>query len=859
MNKSSSSSLKKELAALPIARIETMDQSYTLPLREYLFTNGCQVFVNSGPTENVTYFFVVGDSNFVKKTLAFRHELGKKQLIVCWDPDDHESIQQFLGDHTKIVYVDPVALTDVMITEIFTFLFTTKGKELDMQTVQPKKFSRYSDRDETLQPYFQPIENEKEKEEEPLIPSLSKEYEDVQKHRIARVITDMFGKKDEPTDSPKTSDDVGKQKRRNARRVRLWLSHLLVVFLLTCLLLTAPFLLYIGSTLIRGWYLTRAATNFKEGKGNRVTESIQNEKRWSGYTHFVMPFVHTSLRLPLGDQTVQALERVDRLIDVVADAELELLSINDAVISMGSSLLVDQKDKQPLPPVVAVDTIRKNMPAIRNNLDIAASYLTTLKNQQSFPFSLPYVQTQLEKASNKITKLRQVAEVGERVAQLYPFIGGFRDTQNVVVVLQNSSELRPTGGFIGSLAHLSISEGVLSDLRIEDVYNLDGQLKGHIDPPGAVKDLLSQEHWYLRDSNWNPDFAESAKNIKFFYTKETGEQIDSVVGVTSSFIVRILRVIGPVDIPFYNDRITADNFYLKSIYYTQANFFPGSSQKKDFLGTLMEALLAKLQKNPQSGIAIMEIIHDSLAARDIQWYSTDPSGQQAIEQFGWGGKVPSGSTCLGLGNQPACLFSYLYINEANVSVNKVNSFVDRSQTRSVQISDDGNVTETITRKIQNLSQGQSGTGPYATYLRLYIPSNTTMTNLTLDGKPIPMKTSSSKHMDMPYGELDTSTAGLSGVAIAFEVEPGRERSIALSFSLNQTVPSDQKEIPMTFFEQKQPGVDTVPGSVLVQFPPSWVAVPYAPGQTDSVVAKPGYLQYNTNLAQDSEFSVRFLR
>jgi len=855
MNKSSSSPLKKELTALPIARIETMDQSYVLLLREYLFTNGCQVFVNSGPTENVTYLFIVGDSNFVKKTLAFRHELGKKQLIICWDPEDHESIKQFLGTHSKIVYIDPIPLTQPILTEIFTFLFTTKGKELDMQTQAAKKTHKQSCWDDD---HINNISSNDVVEEEPQAPLDSGINENIQKNRIQIIISDMFGGKFTSYASVSESGEARSRKNTQEGKGRVMPNTTIAIFL-SIFIFIAPFLLYIGSFLLRGWALVSASANFKDGKRNEVAKNIKNERIWSGFTHVCMPFVHTVLRLPMGIKTIQAYERIDTLFDTIAEVESELLTLNDAVLSIGSSLLLGKSGKEPLSPVVAVDTIRRKMPSIKNKLDLASAYLQSSDDPNIFPFSFPSVRTQIERVSEKLGKLRQISEVGERISQIYPFIGGFRDKQRMLILLQNSGELRPTGGFIGSLAHLTISEGSLTDIRIEDVYTLDGQLKGHVDPPTPIKDLLAQEHWYLRDSNWNPDFSKTAKEVQFFYEKETGEHVESVMGVTSSFLVKILKAIGPVDIPFYNDRITADNFYLKSLYYTQKNFFPGSSQKKDFLGALMEALLTKLQTNSQSGIAIMEIIHDSLVSRDIQWYSSNTEGQQAIEQFGWGGKVPAGSTCLTLENQPPCFFSYAYINEANVSVNKVNAFIDRSQTRLIQISEEGKVSETITRKIQNLSQGESGTGGYLTYVRIFFQSSNMLTNLTLDGKPVPMKDEKAKSQTIPYGELDVSLPGLTGIGIALEVAPGRERTISVTISHGETILTDTKEALMTVFEQKQAGVDMVPVTTTVNFPPAWEAAVLPSTPTSRIIAKQGYLQYNTLLSQDSEFSFRLIR
>ena len=71
--------------------------------------------------------------------------------------------------------------------------------------------------------------------------------------------------------------------------------------------------------------------------------------------------------------------------------------------------------------------------------------------------------------------------------------------------------------------------------QIQDVHVVDGQLKGHVDPPTPIKELLEQEHWYLRDSNWNPDFTISGEKAAWFYEKETGLKVDGVIAVDAAF------------------------------------------------------------------------------------------------------------------------------------------------------------------------------------------------------------------------------------------------------------------------------------------------------------------------------------
>src|SRR3989338_4365332 len=73
----------------------------------------------------------------------------------------------------------------------------------------------------------------------------------------------------------------------------------------------------------------------------------------------------------------------------------------------------------------------------------------------------------------------------DAVDSLLPVASAFSKNtgkKTYLVLFQNNLEIRPTGGFIGSYGLLTIEDGHVSDFRIFDVYQADGQLKGHVEP-----------------------------------------------------------------------------------------------------------------------------------------------------------------------------------------------------------------------------------------------------------------------------------------------------------------------------------------------------------------------------------------
>ncbi|MDP3733447.1 MAG: DUF4012 domain-containing protein, partial [Candidatus Daviesbacteria bacterium] len=179
-------------------------------------------------------------------------------------------------------------------------------------------------------------------------------------------------------------------------------------------------------------------------------------------------------------------------------------------------------------------------------------------------------------------------------AAILPEIVAMEGSKNYLILLQNNMELRPTGGFIGSFAVVNFQGGKLRTLKVNDVYAIDGQLGIHVEPPKEIKEDLGQVNRYLRDANWEPDFPTSAKQIEWFYTKETGDKVWGVITLDISGMENLLSVLGPLDLPDYNETITQENLFERAVTHAEAGFFPGSQAKKSFLTALVNQTLNKI-------------------------------------------------------------------------------------------------------------------------------------------------------------------------------------------------------------------------------------------------------------------------
>jgi hypothetical protein len=511
-----------------------------------------------------------------------------------------------------------------------------------------------------------------------------------------------------------------------------------------------------------------------------------------------------------------------------------------------------------------LEKLRLSSDTIEQSLGLIQAQLVTLIQDRTFPLALPRMLTYAGDGDAALTSLRGTFASINKMLTLYPQVAGFKEAKTYLLLFQNSSELRPTGGFIGSLGLVKLEDGILSDISIMDVYTADGQLKGHVDPPAPIRELLSQEHWYLRDSNWDPDFKISAEKAAWFYEKETGITVDGVIAVNAPVVVDLLAATGPIVLPDFNDRITSENFFGKSIFYTQKNFFPGSTQKSDFLGALSRAIITKITSDTSTNpVALFRAVTAGFARHDIMFWFTDSDVQKLIEYYGWGGRFISQTECTATAKEN-CLTDRVAVSESNMSVSKVNYFITHSSIRDITITGDGSISETITRTIRNTAgadeQGVSGT--YRAYIRFYIPQDGNISDVFADGVPIRSRKPGSTALPaIPYIE-PVAAGDARGIAVVIDVPIGQSRTIQVVFKRTRPLPQGRGGSTLAVLYAKHPGIMNETLRTIIRYPAQWKAQPgTTPSGLNAVsfIAKEGQLQYNTVLLADQLHSITFIQ
>ncbi len=826
------------------ARMDAQDESIILPLREYLVTHGCAVTVNDMPPSDLQYWIVVGDEQYVKEIAANTPMPHVNTLHIIL------GVYEVVLPKTKTVLMDPVSLMDAQVKEIFAFFFTGKNALLDLRgekrerPQQSNKVTIQQNDNSTKQQDVElrePMDLEKHSQRET---HLAAAVEEQQKRgedtdRIKRLMADVYAKPAPPV----------KKRHRVAHAIEAKIG------VMVCLFLLAPCVWYLLSFVLAPVSLAYGGKLLRDNNATGSQQLIAAGRYWVKQGTLLLDVVKVPLQVVGMETTVRHQERLWSLYENVATVEEDAGELATTGKTLAQALFAGgTASTQTASKLVNVQT---QVSSLHTRVGLIEAEVRSLAMAGVLPFGAPFIQPQVSQGIATLGTIRTSLNMMEKFLSLYPRFAGFDRPKTYLVLLQNSMEVRPTGGFIGSVGIAKFEDGRLTDFTIQDVYDADGQLKGHVDPPPAIRDLLAQEHWYLRDSNMNPNFPESGARAAWFYEKEMGVTPDGVVAVSLPVVVDLLRATGPIELGDYGDRITAENFLGKAIFYTKSDFFPGSTQKKDFLGSLARALVLKITEGKTSPFALFTALSSGFTGHDIQFYFAERELEELVTEYGWAGAVPAGGACESPG-EAHCMSAPLSIAEANLSVNKESYFITRNWERTVSITQEGSVSEDVRLVYKNPVDHD----PYTMYLTVTFPKDSAVDDVRIGAVSVARRDITMKHPAPPYVEKLDSVSGLFTIGIALTVPPGAETAVSIQFSRAGHLTFGGDGAMLDLFTQKQAGLSDIGLTTTVRYPVFWLATEEGEQgrqfkSATRSIAKDGQFQYNTVLSRDSATRLHF--
>lgn len=389
-----------------------------------------------------------------------------------------------------------------------------------------------------------------------------------------------------------------------------------------------------------------------------------------------------------------------------------------------------------------------------------------------------------------------------------PYMMGIDSPRTYLVLFQNNTELRPTGGFVTGYSVMTVDKGKINDVSSSDIYNLDKAYTPAFNAPDPIVKYLKGPYVLskglrLRDMNFNPDFKTSMQMfLKEAQKAGIPDKIDGVIAVDTQTLVNLLNAIGTVGVPGYgnfnanvNPKCNCPDVIYQlelsadvegpivwsenepgKIVFAPANYL----NRKALVGPLMNSVLKNVLGQPKDKIQnLVTAAWNSLTEKHVLFYMLNDKAQAGVEAFDLAGRIQ---------NTPANA-DYFMAVDANLGGRKSNLYVTNEVEQDINVAADGTVTKTVTLTYKN-SQSYDGwlNSVLPSWVRIYVPKGSTL--ISIDGVT---------DKQSPYED-----AGKTVFAGLYSLRPQGVATITVKYKLPFKVKGQYD-----LYLQKQPGVDSV--------------------------------------------------
>lgn len=372
-----------------------------------------------------------------------------------------------------------------------------------------------------------------------------------------------------------------------------------------------------------------------------------------------------------------------------------------------------------------LEAIYKADPTLQEVQTLIDKSLTEVQAARSFSWIIP-LNTQVVEITKKLTDGKKTLASASPLTKLLPSLLGYPESSEYLFILQNSDELRPTGGFIGTYGIIQTQDGDFKRFETHDIYHLDMPVKDKVQvtPPAPIKQYLVDK-WYMRDANWSPDWPTSAENILRFYNLENSAfptpdpitKFDGVIAITPEVITDLMKLTGPI--PYDGEIYTANNFVDLLQYKVEREYIQlgvSSWHRKEVIGEIARILKERLLDLPlERWPELIQLLGDTMARKNVLLYAKEPNLQALISEQGWSGEMKH------------FWGDYLMVVDANLAALKTDAVMKRHVDYKVE-EKNGELTATVTLSYSHNGSVDWKTSRYQSFTRVYVPAGSILQN-----------------------------------------------------------------------------------------------------------------------------------
>jgi hypothetical protein len=253
--------------------------------------------------------------------------------------------------------------------------------------------------------------------------------------------------------------------------------------------------------------------------------------------------------------------------------------------------------------------------------------------------------------------------VGARV--LPTMLGGDRP-KHYFVGVQNSAEMRGTGGLIGAFGIFGATNGKVT----LDRTGTDQELRNSPSPvvdfgPDYIaryRRLAAERVWV--NANLSPDFPSVGRTVQALWTKTETQPIDGVVAVDPVGLSYLLTATGPVTMPD-KTTITAANAVQRTLSEFYVRFQGPQAPRNEYMKETMRQAFKLTERGKANPATLLERLGRAVLEGHLQVYSNDPAIQAELSLTRITGELPTDAK------------GYLQVVTQNTGGNKLDYYLRR--------------------------------------------------------------------------------------------------------------------------------------------------------------------------------------
>jgi hypothetical protein len=223
-------------------------------------------------------------------------------------------------------------------------------------------------------------------------------------------------------------------------------------------------------------------------------------------------------------------------------------------------------------------------------------------------------------------------------AELLPSFLGGEGERRYLLIVQNLSDPRGSGGHVGNHAVLTVDRGRFHLGPFVTTVEL---------PPGprveAPADVVARYARFgslerLMAATYPPEFPTAARLLVAQWEARGEPPVDGVISVDAVAIADLLGAIGPVRTPAWPEPLTPEN--ATEVLGRRTFELTDAEASNALQAELATAIWRALLRRTPPARALGEALSEAAAERHLQVYSTDPQEQALLAELGAAGELP---------------------------------------------------------------------------------------------------------------------------------------------------------------------------------------------------------------------------